>query len=91
MLKMSWILKGEVRDNKTGITYKFDGLSFNEKQKLPEGNGMCLKITHEKDTLDKVCVVAVESEKLTEDMGRISISTKVILEDYTIINADRLY
>ena len=91
MLKVSWIINGEVTHNKTGVVYKLGGLSFNEKQKLPEGNGMCLKIVHEKDTLDKAYVGAVEFEKLTDDMCRVQIQVKATLEDYTIINAGRIY
>lgn len=86
----SWILEGEVVDNKTGTTYKLEGVEYNKEPRDFGGNGLFMRVFHEQGKPDKARIESVESFSSPSGIGKVIISLETVLEDYTIKNCNKV-
>lgn len=84
MKKFSYILTGEIVNDKTSNSYIIEGTKWSDTIGLPVGNGTILRIVHEENKKDKVQICKVESEE--DIIGMVSIKVEDTLTDYTLKN-----
>ena len=91
MLRHSWIFEGEVVDNKTGTTYKLEGVEYVREQRTIKGNGRFFRVMHEPQSFDVARIELVKSYVSSSGLEMTEIILEAVLEDYTLKNCGKIY